>query len=157
MGSRWSKRPENCRALVTKLIFLSRALGGQQPLLEATFCIGPLRRKNGIAPGIARGEVRAHLVRAKNSFEFASDAFDGSLRSLVARVSMQADPQHLPHFEGMRKHQQFGFSIRRGSDGRVREKCVANLADVGILVRVARVTRGPVEALNVKEARGTND
>jgi len=94
---------------------------------------------------------------AENPFELSADAFDGGARTLVANVGVQADAEHLPGFEGMRQHEQLGFGVGRRAEGRASQPGVADLAGVGVVASVARMTLRPRPSLQVKEARGADD
>jgi hypothetical protein len=48
---------------------------------------------------------------SEDSLELSADAFERSAGTLITRVRVKADTEHLPGFEGMRQHEQLSFGV----------------------------------------------
>ena len=119
--------------------------------------LGPFGGDDGVADGVARGEVSRHAVGAENAFALAAEAFHGGLGAGVARVSMKADAEGIPGLEGMGEHKELGFGIGSGADGGAGEPGVADFAGIRVGIAVAGVSGRPEPTLDVPVARGTDD
>jgi hypothetical protein len=96
-------------------------------------------------------------VGAQDAFEFGSNAEHRVARSLVAGVGVKADAEHVPGFEGVGEHQEFGFGVGGRADSRLGEPGVADLADVGVKAAVVGMAFGPGPMLDIIEAGGADD
>src|SRR5258708_39554305 len=56
----------------------------------------PLRRHDRIARRVASRVVSGHPMGSENPFELSTDAFERNASTLVARVGVKADTEHLP-------------------------------------------------------------
>ena len=55
-------------------------------------------------------------MSAENAFALASDTLECRPGTLVARVGVETDAQHLPNLERMLEHQQLGLGIGTGAN-----------------------------------------
>ncbi len=94
---------------------------------------------------------------SENPIELTADAFERSARTLVARVGVKANPDHLPRFEGMRQHEHLRLGVGCGPDRRACQPRVTDLADVGVVATVPRVALRPRPSLQIKEACRSDD
>src|SRR5580658_10636571 len=123
-----------------------------QQLIQPTLHLRPLLRHDRKARRIASDEVSSHPMRPQNPFELSADAFDGRARTLVTRVGVEADAEHLPGFEGVRQQEQLALGVGRGPDCRSRQPGIADLAGVGIHAAVPRMALWPCPSFQIKEA-----
>src|SRR5580658_3689175 len=143
-------------AAITKLDFISSAGAKRrsrpiQHPAQPSLHIRPLRRHDRKACRIASDEISGHPMRAENPFKLPANAFDRRPRTLVARIRMQADPEHLPAFKSMRQHQQLGLAVSRRPDRRPRQPRVANFAGIGDIPPVPRMAQRPSPSLHVEK------
>src|SRR5260370_30930732 len=96
-------------------------------------------------------------MNPENSFTLPPDALERRARTLVARIRVKAHTKHLPRFEGMGQHEQLGFSVGRGADGRAGQPRVADLTDIGAIPSVSRVSPRPRPTLHGPQARRPDD
>src|ERR1700675_2173986 len=117
----------------------------------------PVRCHDRIAHRVASNGVSGHPMGSENPIELTADAFERSTRTLVTRVGVKANPEHLPRFEGMRQHEQLRLGVGCGPDCRARQPRVTDLTDVGVVATVPRVALRPRPSLQVKEACRPDD
>src|ERR1700689_4797701 len=133
-----------------------RRSGPIQKLAQPHFCAPPLCRDDRIANRVAGRKVCGHPMGSKNPFELCTDAFDRGARTLVARVRMQANTEHLPGFERGGEHKQLSLGIRPGPDSRAGKPGVADLAGIESAA-VSRMALRPQPALNIPKPRRPDD
>src|SRR6266481_3620416 len=94
---------------------------------------------------------------SENPIELTANAFERSARTLVTRIGMKANSEHLPRFECVRQHEQLGLGVGCGPDFRARQPPVTDLTDVGVVATMPRVALWPRPSLQVKEACRPDD
>ncbi len=94
---------------------------------------------------------------AKDSFEFAADAFEGGAGTLVAGVGVKADAKHPPGFEGVGQHEQLGLGVGGTADCQAGQPGISDLAGVGSAAAVTRMSLRPRPSLEVPEARRSDN
>ncbi len=142
----WRKRSGEIQTLLSS---------PKQP--QPLFHIWPFCLDDGIPDGVTGDKVGGHAMGPENAFELCSDAFEGGAGAGVAGVGVEADAKNFPGFESVRKHEELGFGIGGGADGRRSKPGISNFARVGMLAAVARVSRGPGPSFDVPEAGGADD
>src|SRR5579871_5642412 len=96
-------------------------------------------------------------MSAQNAFTSAANAFNGGSGTVVPRIGVEADSQHLPILKSMAQHQEFGFCVCTGADRGLREPGVADLTRVGFSAPMRRMALGPSPAFQVPETRRADD
>src|SRR5713101_6991051 len=88
-----------------------RRLRLTQKLTQLLLHHWPLRRHDRIAHRVASNVVSGHPMGSENPIELTADAFERSARTLVTRVGVKANPEHLPRFEGVRQHEHLRLGV----------------------------------------------
>ena len=64
-----------------------------------------------MAHGITSGVIGGNSMGSESSSKLPADAFEGSARTLVTRVRVEAPAKRLPGLEGMGQHQQLRLGV----------------------------------------------